>query len=247
MSHKRMIFAASCLFFAIACSTAAIAADTNGFYGGVGVGQSSFRIGAGNILSLVKYNDNPARLLYWETKDAHITSNTDTGYQMRLGYRINDHISLEGGYSDFGKMRFSVNQEFICPVCSFPAGGVPRRQVTGDIRVSGVDLDVVGKVPLGDRWSLLGRLGVIKARVTTVAPTESFSDFFGVPFATRLQSTQSKTSPLFGLGVEWAPTTGEAPIPVIARLEWTRYESVGTSNTGESDVDLISIGVVLKF
>lgn len=245
MSYKRTIFEASCIFFPLACSTAAIAADANGFYGGVGIGQSTFRTGEGTIFSLVKSIDgnasNPARaVIYWETKGARVISNRDTGYQVRLGYRFNDNVSLEGGYSDLGKMSFSANQEFVCGLCFFPAGGSPTRQVTGDIRATGLDLDVIGKAPLSDQWSIFGRLGVMEARVKTTAVATPANEVL-------IQATHSNTSPVFGVGMQWTPSKGEASIPVTARLEWTRYKSLGASNTGESDVDLISMSVFLKF
>ncbi len=241
MSYKRTIFAAS-LLFPLACSTAAIAADTNGFYGGVGIGQSSFRTGEGTIFSLVKSSDASATypVTYWETKGARVISNRDTGYQVRLGYRINDHVSLEGGYSDLGKMSFSANQKFVCIVCSFTADGPPIRQVTGNIRATGLDLGIIGKEPLSDQWSIFGRLGVIVARVKTSAVVTPTNEVL-------IRATHSNSSPVFGVGMEWTPSKGEAFIPVIARLEWTRYKSLGASNTGDSDVDLISMGVNLKF
>ena len=59
---------------------------------------------------------------------------------------------MEAGFFDLGSFGYTAT--------------VPSGTLGGDIRVKGLNLDLVGTLPLTDRLSALGRVGVTSARTT---------------------------------------------------------------------------------
>jgi OOP family OmpA-OmpF porin len=92
----------------------------------------------------------------------------------------------------------------------------------------------VGMLPVADRFSLYGKLGIYRAdtdfSTNVVLP--------GLP-ATFSESNNDLT---FGFGLQFDVTKN-----LGLRAEWQRYQDLGGSRIGESDVDVMSIGVVYRF
>jgi OOP family OmpA-OmpF porin len=100
---------------------------------------------------------------------------------------------------------------------------------TTEFKSSGLVVVAVGMLPLNPQFSLLGRLGFINAKLEVSDPTGSVS------------STDMKTT--FGIGASYSFTPQFA-----VRADYDLYQKLGDSaTTGESDVDMLSIGVVYKF
>jgi OOP family OmpA-OmpF porin len=98
-----------------------------------------------------------------------------------------------------------------------------------EFKSSGLVVTAVGMLPLNNQVTLLGRLGFIDATVKATAPGVSE------------KSTKVKTT--FGIGASYNFTPQFA-----VRGDFDRYSKLGDNNTtGESDVDMISVGVVYKF
>jgi OOP family OmpA-OmpF porin len=74
-----------------------------------------------------------------------------TAYRVFGGYQFNHNIAVEAGYFDLGKFSFNTT--------TAPAG-----TLNGQIQFRGFGLDLVGALPLGDRWSILGRVGAQAAQ-----------------------------------------------------------------------------------
>ena len=78
------------------------------------------------------------------------TSITDqdcsTGFKLYGGYRLGPNFALEGGYFDLGKFGFTANT-------------IPLGTLDGNIKVRGLNLDLVGMLPLTEKFSVLGRVG----------------------------------------------------------------------------------------
>lgn len=70
---------------------------------------------------------------------------TDTGWKVFGGYTWNPYVALELGYVDFGK---------------FSASGQ-----SGEWKVKGVDLSVLGVWPLPNQFSLFGKVGANRWKV----------------------------------------------------------------------------------
>ncbi|MBL0419188.1 outer membrane beta-barrel protein [Ramlibacter sp. AW1] len=148
----------------------------------------------------------------------------DTGYKVFGGYQLNRNFAIEGGYFDLGEFGYTAR--------TTPAG-----TLTGDMSARGLNLDVVGTLPLSERFSVLGRVGV-----TSMRTEGSFSATGAarVPYASA-NSSQTSVNAKWGVGVAYAFTES-----LSMRLEAERYrlkDSVG--NRG--DVDMVSVGLVYRF
>lgn len=155
---------------------------------------------------------------------------TDTGYKLQLGYKFTPNWAVEGGYVDLGKFNYTA---------SFTGSVVPggAGSASADIKASGWNIAGVGTYPINDQFSVFGKLGIIDAKVEIDA---SVTGAGGVG-STSTSATKWKT--LWGAGAacnlskQWS-----------LRAEWERFNNLGDSDqTGESSVDLLSLGVVFNF
>ena len=97
------------------------------YYGGLSLGQSRAKIDEERIT---------ASLLAAGFSATNFTRNeTDTAYKLFGGYQFNRYFGIEAGYFDLGKFGFSAT--------TTPAG-----TLAGDIRLKGLNLDLVGTLPI---------------------------------------------------------------------------------------------------
>lgn len=148
----------------------------------------------------------------------------DTGYKVFGGWQFNRNLALEAGWFDLGEFGYTARTT---------APG----SLTGNMSARGFNLDLVGALPLTERFSVLGRVGVTSMR------TEGRFSATGaarVPYASA-NSSQTSGNVKWGVGVAYAFTEA-----LSMRLEAERYrlkDSVG--NRG--DVDMVSVGLVYRF
>ncbi|WP_293234481.1 outer membrane beta-barrel protein [Paludibacterium sp.] len=154
----------------------------------------------------------------------HASKNdTDTAYKLQLGYQLNRYFAIEGGYVDLGKASYSI------------AG--TGSQGSLEYKASGVNAVAVGILPLNDQFSVFGKVGGIVARVEGSGATSGSGVriWSNNPSSTDLKGT-------WGVGVNWDVTRN-----VAVRAEFEQFHQLGSSNTGEADVNLASMGVAYKF
>lgn len=131
----RVLGLASLSMFAAAST---LAQDTSHYYGGVSVGLSRTDINVpGLTTGLVPSVGSVPDVT---------TDEKDTDYKLFGRYQFNRNIALEGGYFNLGKSSFTANTS--------PAG-----TLAGETKVHGINLDLVGTLPLTERLSALGRIG----------------------------------------------------------------------------------------
>jgi len=198
---------------AAVCSPLALAEDT-GWYGGINFGQSSANIDDSRISS---------RLVAGGATSASVTDDDrDTGYKVFGGYRFNRNFALEGGYFDLGKFGYTATT-------------VPAGTLTGSIKLRGLNLDVVGIVPINEKFSAFGRIGLNHA--------EARDSFTGTGSVTVTNPNPSKrdTNYKFGLGIQYdfTPSLG-------MRVEAERYR-INDAVGSKGDVDLVSVGLIYRF
>jgi opacity protein-like surface antigen len=88
------------------------------------------------------------------------TTETSTGFAIRFGYQFNRYLAAEIGYADFGDFTFTFNPDD----CSLPADSCDASMNTS---IHGPLINVVGLVPLSDRWTVKGRAGFFHADVSS--------------------------------------------------------------------------------
>mgnify|MGYP003385102909 CR=1 FL=1 len=133
-----------------------------------------------------------------------LTKDSPMAYGIFGGSQFNKNFAVEAEYTDLGKGEF--------------AGGEAKSSAWG--------LSVVGSVPIGNNFSLYGKLGVARAN----------TDASG-------SASAKHTGATYGLGGNFdvSPSVG-------LRLSYERYnlgDSAATFPSGKADV--LALGAVLKF
>ncbi len=146
----------------------------------------------------------------------------DTGFKLYGGYQFSPHFAVEGGYFDLGKFGYTANT-------------VPAGTLNGEMRVKGLNLDLVGTLPLTGKLSALGRVGVNVARVS-----DQFSGT-GAVNVSNPTASKSEANVKYGVGLNYAFSDALA-----MRLEVERYR-VNDAIGNKGDIDMVSVGLVYRF
>jgi OmpA-OmpF porin, OOP family len=138
-------------------------------------------------------------------------SSTDTAFRAALGYQINQNVGVEGAYVDAGKS----------------TGSAPG--FSGSAKLTDWQLAVVGTLPVGNGFSLIGKAGLdrwsTKFTTTTISPSGSGSSL------------------LLGIGGQY-----DINKSVAIRGQYEIHEAGNISTVqGFGKVSMLSIGVVYKF
>jgi OmpA-OmpF porin, OOP family len=194
MTPTRKLLAASAL--CAACSPA-LAQDT-GFYAGASLGQASYREVCRDFDTLVGVGGAFA-----------CSSKQDTAGKVFAGWRFLRYLAAELSYIDYGEAK-----------AQGVAGGA---SVTATSSVKAAGLSAVGIVPLGDIYSVFGRLGLL----------------------------QSKTSMRSSGGVTASQDHGETELHVgigaLAQLGRRWAMRVEYERLNDSKLDLSTLGVQYRF
>ena len=154
----------------------------------------------------------------------------DSGYGFLVGYRLTPYFAVEGNYMDLGKVSYRNSS-------TGTYQGEPvalETNFTAD--TSGLGISALSILPLGYRWEVYGRGGILIAT--------NDLDIFLNDGTGQLGDTisESSTDLLGGVGISFS----FAEI-YQARLEYQRVFDAGDEVTGEGDVDLISLGITVTF
>lgn len=191
----------------------ALAQDTSHYYGGVSVGQSKTEIDANGVTS---------GLLPGVSAASSSTDEKDTAYKLFGGYQFNRNLAIEGGYFNLGNNSFNA--------VTSPAG-----TLAGETKAQGLNLDLVGTLPLTERLSALARIGAHH--------TWSKSTFSGTGAAAAVAGSSKRDDGGYkvGLGLQY-----ELNPSMWIRGELERYrvkDAVGQ----RANVDLLSVSLVFPF
>ena len=137
----------------------------------------------------------------------------DTAWRILGGYQVNRNFAVEFGYTDLGEVS-----------ASGPGGNVT-------IETTAFELVAVGILPIADRFSAYGKIGMYRAETDATVNVPGFTS-----------SSESNTDLTFGVGVRYDFTKN-----LGVRGEYQKYSDVGGGDIGEDDVDVFSIGVIWKF
>jgi OOP family OmpA-OmpF porin len=188
--------------------------NNTGMYVGISAGESKSKFDNGaTAQSLVGGGVTAGALTEDERGNA---------YKAFIGVPLSPNWAVEAGYFDLG--RFGLD-----------ATTSPVGTVMGTTRIQGLNLDLVGTLPITERWSLLGRVGA------AYAETKSSFSGTGASGVTALPSSKRDTHYKYGFGTEYAFTPA-----LTMRLEGERYH-VNDAIGQRENVDLISVGLVYRF
>lgn len=133
----------------------------------------------------------------------------DTSYNLYGGSYFNNNFGVELGYTDFGK----VNR-----------GG-------GQTEAEGINLSLVGRLPLSNSFNLLGKLGTTYGRTRVSAS----------PASGLATGTESDWGVSYGIGAEWAFTPA-----LSAVLAWDEH-NLKFVGSGKDRVSTASLGLRYRF
>jgi len=190
-------------------STAAVAADS-GWYGGLSIGHSSATIDDDRITSGLA-----SRGFSTTSID---DNDTDVGWKILAGRKFNRNFAVEGGYFNLGEFGYTAHT----------TGG----NQNGATKFQGLNLDAVGILPLSQKFSALGRLGLTY--------TEAKGTFSGVGVDDP-SPKKSEGNYKVGAGLQYDFTSS-----LGLRGEWERYR-VNDAVGNKGSVDLLTIGLVYIF
>ena len=200
---------------AIALTLSPVAgAIESGWYAGAGIGQSSADIDDQRINRSLLGSGFATTSMNEDERSA--------AGKIFGGYQFNRYVALEGGYFNLGKFGYTATTS--------PAGSL-----SGEIKLQGLNLDVVGILPLTDRFSAFGRVGVIHAQAR-----DNFSST-GLVNRPASSPRQNATGYKFGAGVQYAFTDRLA-----VRGEVERYR-IDDAIGNKGDVDMATVGLVYRF
>ncbi len=185
-----------------------------GLYMGLGTGQSTARIDQVRIRQHLLTSDLNTLSL---TEDRR-----GQAYKGFVGFPIHPNWAVEAGYFDLG--RFGYN-----------ASTTPTGKLSGTARMRGLNLDLVGTLPITERWSLMGRVGAAYAQTK-----DRFSGT-GAVSVTNTNPSQRDTHFKYGVGAQFAFTPA-----LSVGLEAERYR-VNDAVGSKGDVDMVSLGLIYRF
>ncbi|MBC7708747.1 MAG: OmpA family protein [Rhizobacter sp.] len=148
--------------------------------------------------------------------------NHDTAYKLFGGYQFNRNFALEAGYFNLGKFGFSANT-------------TPLGTFNGQVKIQGFNLDLVGTLPVSERFSVFARAGAQAAKTgATYGGSQPTSIFNPSP-------SRREVNYKAGLGLQYEVTPS-----FLVRAEVERYRI--TDNIGKkANADMVSVSLVFPF
>jgi OOP family OmpA-OmpF porin len=195
-------------------ATSSFAQDAGYYYGGLSIGQSRAKIDEPRITA--------ALLGAGLTTTSMSRDETDTAYKLFGGYQFNPYVALEGGYFNLGKFGFTSTT-------------VPAGTLNGQIKLQGLNLDLVGTLPLTERWSALARVGAQYARAR-----DSFSGT-GAVSVLNPNPTRNETNYKVGAGLQYAFSPS-----ILVRAEAEHYR-INDAVGNHGGVNAVSVSLVFPF
>lgn len=199
---------------AVMNSQSALAEDSFWYIGG-NIGQSQARIDDGKIVSQLRTS--------MLTTTAINNDDSNTAYKLFGGYQFNKNFAVEAGYFNLGQFGYTAT--------TLPAG-----TQSGTIKLSGLNLDAVGILPINDQFSAFARVGLQYAQAK-----DNFSSTGFVPVPANPNPSKNATNYEAGLGLQYDFTRS-----LGMRVEAERYR-INDAVNNNGDINMYSVGLVYRF
>jgi OOP family OmpA-OmpF porin len=187
------------------------------FYGGIGIGAAKTRIG------------NHPLGITGATATSLSRDENDVGGKIFFGYRANSYWAAEGGYVDLGTT--SAKRSMYAP-------GVGS--ISMDSSNTAYFIDLVGRMPIGNGISLIGKVGQIASE-----NRKKLSAGGAVSLApgTASRYKERETDWKYGAGAEY-----ELSKTMAVRSEVELYRKLGNDDAGgENEAGLFSLNLLFRF
>ena len=183
-------------------------------YGGLSVGQSRAKIDEERISAgLLGAGFTSSTMTRDEKSDA---------YKLFGGYQFNRYFGVEAGYFKLGKFGFNATT-------------TPPGTLSGEIKLQGWNLDLVGTLPITDRFSAIARIGAQRATAR-----DTFRSTGAVSLLNPNPSSR-KVNYKLGAGLQY-----EVSRALFVRGEVERYR-INDAVGNDGDVNMVSLSLVVPF
>lgn len=204
-----------CLASLAALGSTAIHAQNSGqYYGGIGAGQAESKFDHDRISN---------SLIGESLVGTSVTQNkNEPAYKVFGGYQFNPYFAVEGGYFNLGKFGFNGQTALL-------------ETLNGQFKVDGINLDLVGSLPVNDQLSFLARMGVINGRSRDIF-THTVAGGLG-----NSNPSINKRDYKAGLGFSYKFSQS-----MTLRGEIERYK-INDAVSGKANIDLATLSLVFPF
>ena len=192
----------------------AFAQEGGYYYGGLSVGKSQAKIDEERITASL--------LASGLTTTGMSKDERDTAFKLFGGYQFNRNFAVEAGYFNLGKFGFTST--------TTPAG-----TLDGQIKLQGLNLDLVGTLPLTENLSAIGRVGAQRA-----SARDRFSGT-GAVAVLNANPRKSEVNYKLGAGLQYAFNPS-----LLMRAEAERYR-INDAVGNRGDVNLFSVSLIIPF
>lgn len=197
------------------CTSPFAAAEESNWYIGGNIGQSRAKIDDARITSQL--------LGTGLTTSSIADDDKHTAYKFFGGYQLSKNFALEAGYFDLGEFGYTATT-------------VPAGTLVGKIKLKGVSLDMLGKLPLAPQFSAFGRLGVNYAKAS-----DTFTNTGVVAVPANANPSKSALNYKAGMGLQY-----DVSKAIGLRAEAERYR-INDAVGNKGDINMFSLGLVYRF
>jgi OmpA-OmpF porin, OOP family len=195
-------------------SAPALAQNAGHFYGGAGLGQAQSKIDDDRI--------NAALISAGATSTSITHDQHDASYKAFGGYQFNPYFGMEAGYFNLGEFGFKSTTTS------------PTGTLDGRIKLTGMNIDMVGTLPVNDQLSLLGRVGMHNARARDTFTSTGF-----VVSQTNPEKKENNYKVGFGFSYKFSQS-------MSLRGELERYR-INDAVGNKGDINVASLSLVFPF
>jgi hypothetical protein len=158
----------------------------------------------------------------------------DSAYGFVVGWRLTEHIALEGGYLDLGDVAYHDRSDGVFLTPPVEAASLAQNIESS---TSGIALSALGILPLSYRWEVYARGGVLISNNTA---SLFITDGSG---SQKFRASKSGADLLAAVGVSFSLVEIYS-----VRLEYGRVFDAGESDTlDEADVDMATLNITVSF
>ncbi|TMH66236.1 MAG: hypothetical protein E6H57_13735 [Betaproteobacteria bacterium] len=198
----------------IAAVSAQAGAADEGYYLGAGIGQSWEKNHHDRITQQLRGSGFSTTSIDDDSRD--------TAWKLLGGKKFNKNFAVEASYFNLGEFGFTAHT-------------APPGTLTGKIKLQGVGVDGVGILPLTEKFSAFGKLGLQYAKAQ-----DTFSGT-GAVTATNPSPSKSAVGYKTGLGAQYDFT------PALGlRGEWENYR-VNDAVGNKGNINTLMVGLVYMF
>jgi OmpA-OmpF porin, OOP family len=212
--------------FAATLSTAS-ADEATGWYFGVRGGQATVDISKEALDETVVFVFEEAGATVLSGSSS--LDDSDTAWSLFGGYRVSRFFALEAGYQDLGAATYRSSGT----IGIFGVPGTFPASANVDFESSGFTAAGVGTIPMGEKFDVHGRLGVLFADTEATLSVGVAGESGSESFSASSQGMFYGVGAALHLGKNWSIS-----------LDYLMFKDVGDEEeTGEADVDSVTLGV----